>query len=228
MTDDRMADGVCQDPLGALIGDHPRADDRAEAFRRILATEGYGHYFPALVERMHGREALHGPPYAYKHLREFVRDLERHGAVRTERIGPQKRPPDRPQVVYPTEEAVAFAATDAGQSVLEPASKQSPSAEGVESSAGSASSSEAVANGEGRLKRREALNDARVWGLLLRDCAAKRLGHERGPDDVKTNMKYNTVGRALASRDRVLDGFAEAASAGVSRGAVITATTGEG
>jgi hypothetical protein len=76
---------MCQDPpYEDLILKHPRADLRAEAFRRILETkgtgqtEGYGYYFAGLVEEMHGREALRGPSYDYNHLREFVSELSKH------------------------------------------------------------------------------------------------------------------------------------------------------
>lgn len=112
--------------------------------------------------------------------------------------------------------------------VLNTTSKQSPSAVGMEEQSSGASSSEALANARGKLKRREALDTAEDWGLLLRDCAAKRLGHERSPEGVRTDSKYNTLRVALDSHDRVLNGFAEAAEAGATRAAVITVTTGEG
>lgn len=124
-------------------------------------------------------------------------------------------------------------AVTSDERVFNTASKQSPSTEGVVDGVGSAAGQsatlpEALANAQGRLKRREALDTAEDWGLLLRDCAAKRLYHERSSPRMRTDTKYNTVARALASRDRVLDGFAEAAEAGATPAAVVTVTTGEG
>lgn len=108
---DASVAGTSQHPPGVPFSakrpwaEHPRADVCDKAFRRIAKTRGYGLYFPALVESLHGREAIQNTSYDYQHLRQFVRELKRDGYIRIERVGPHKRPQDRPLLLYPTEKA---------------------------------------------------------------------------------------------------------------------------
>ncbi|WP_232702817.1 hypothetical protein [Halobacterium wangiae] len=234
---DADARGVSQHP-GRIPQSYPWADlfedsrreVRIAALRRIVEADGYGVRFSALVKHLYDHDAIRNSTYDYNRLKDFTDALARHDVVRIERIGPQERPWNRPRWVFPTAEAFqAFELLDDAEK-FNTASKQSPpTRDGADTEESAAEpASESLANARGRLKRREALDTAEDYEGLLGDWAAKRLGHERGPAEVRTDSKYNTLSRALATRDRVLDSFAAAAEAGVLEAAVVTLTTAEG
>lgn len=216
MTDDHGTDpepGVCQYPVrGYPWTDHPRADLRDRAWRRIRETAEYGLKFSKLVIELHGPEAIEESNYDYKHLRAFVRDLDLAGYVHIERIGPQERESDRPLWVFPT-------ATRDG-SVLDTVSGVSEHRADSQTSGGE---SVATANAAARLGCRRTLDTAEEWGILVGALGAKRLGEERSGDRQAT--RFNSVYRAAKSGERVSTAFAAARSLQYSPGVVVTLPT---
>jgi hypothetical protein len=72
------------------------------------------------------------------------------------------------------------------------------------------------------LGRRRTLSTASAWGDLIGAFGGKRLGEDDGGTE---RTRFNNVGRALSSRDRIRTAFDGALALDVTEGAILTATT---
>lgn len=189
---------------------------RREAALLMAKNGTYGLKFTKLVCDLVGYDAVDQSDYDYNHLLRFVRELERDGYVETEKRGDPAKGPRRPLWIFPTRELFAVVA----DTVLDTASRSTCP---QRSTGGGGEDSEAKANAEARLRRRQTIDTAVSWGGLIGSFGAKKLGYERTADADRAT--YAVVSEAAKATNRLTGAFERAAAGGYDRGAVVSATT---